>query len=204
MVGIGHDGGALDLLEATVRPAVGDIALYGIREQEHVLHGHADVVPQIVQVHFPNICSAYQHLAGAGVVEPAEQVHQGGLAGAGGADDAHGLAGRHPKVDILHKLFVVVGGFVGHVLELHLAAQLLVGIAEGVGMVPGEAGRPHFRLLHVGGINLLHGGIEVLDVVDPPGRHSQRRVQHPQVAVDLHQVPQRDFPLDDQVSAVEL
>ncbi len=78
-----------------------------------------------------------------------------------------------------------------------------MGIAEGIRVVPGEAGRAHLGLLAVGGVDLLHGSDEVLDIVDPPARHAQGRVEHPQIAVDLYQVSHGDLPLDDHVPAVE-
>ena len=201
VVGIRHDCGFLHLLEAAVRPAVGDVALDGVGEQEHVLHGHADVIPQVVQVHVPDIRAVHQHLPGGGVIEPAQQVHQRGLAGACGADDAYSLPGLHAEIDVLYDVIVAVA--VGHVLEFHLAADLLMGIAEGIRVVPGKAGRAHLGLLAVGGVDLLHGGDEVLDIVDPPARHAQGRVEHPQIAVDLYQVSHGDLPLDDHVPAVE-
>ena len=71
MIGIGHNGGVLYLFKAAVRSAVGNITFNGIGKQKYILHGHADVVPQMIQIQPPHILAVHQDLAGGGVVEPA-------------------------------------------------------------------------------------------------------------------------------------
>ena len=55
--------------------AVAQAAARGVGQLAHGLAGH-------------------EHLARRGHIQPAQQVQQGALAGAGGADDGHGLAAR--------------------------------------------------------------------------------------------------------------
>ena len=57
-----------------------------------------------------------QQAAAVDVVEPGNQVHHGGLAGAGGAHQGDGLAGLHVQVEVLQDVdFPIVGE--GHIVK---------------------------------------------------------------------------------------
>lgn len=79
VIGICHDGCLPDFLEGAVGSAISNVALNGIREQEHILHSHTDVIPQVIQVMPADIDPVHQNLAGSSIVEAAQQVHQCGF-----------------------------------------------------------------------------------------------------------------------------
>ena len=78
-----------------------------------------------------------------------------------------------------------------------------MGIGEGITVVPAETGGSDPWLLAVSGIYLFHGCDKVLDIVYPPACHAQRGVQHPEIAVDPHQVAHGDLFQNDHVTAVK-
>lgn len=59
----------------------------GAAEQPGVLQHHAELVAQLVTGHRGDVHAVDRDLAALHVVEALEQVHQRGLAGAGGPDD---------------------------------------------------------------------------------------------------------------------
>ncbi len=70
--------------------------------------------------HVAHIQAVDQHRAAVDIVEARDQVDDGGLAGAGWADDGDRLAGLGGEADVLqHRLSCLIGG--ADVLEVHLA-----------------------------------------------------------------------------------
>ena len=60
VVRVGELGRLLHLLEGAVRVAVSYVPFYRVAEEEHVLHGHADVRPQVPHVHLPHVRAVHE------------------------------------------------------------------------------------------------------------------------------------------------
>ena len=71
--------------------AVGDVVSDGAAEQLGVLTGDRDVAPPAREIEVGEADAVDPDLAGGRIVQPAEQVDQGRLAGAGAADQGDGL-----------------------------------------------------------------------------------------------------------------
>ena len=78
---------------AHFRITVGDVAVYRIREEEHVLSRHADVVPQGVEIPLLDGHTVDLQDTGSDVVKPGDQIHEQRLAGTGVAHDSDRFAG---------------------------------------------------------------------------------------------------------------
>src|SRR5690606_18733928 len=80
---------------------------------ENETEGAAAQAGQLVAIQLGNILAFEQVTAGGGLVQAAEQVHQGRLAGAGGAHDGDELAGMDIQGDVMQhgsrQLAVAVG-----------------------------------------------------------------------------------------------
>ncbi|KAF1047543.1 MAG: hypothetical protein GAK38_01894 [Xylophilus sp.] len=109
--------GALDVLAAGVRCAVGDVLRHRRGEQEGLLLHHADGAADAVQAQVAHVVAADQHRALIHVVEAVDQRGDAGLARAGGADQRDRLVRRHHEVDAVQHTVA------GPVAEVH-AAQL--------------------------------------------------------------------------------
>ena len=90
-----------DLLHGGIRPAVADIFQHRIREQEHVLLDDADVLMEAPLGHIPDVQSVNGNAAAGYVVEPGDQLAQGGLSAAGGAHNGDGLPGIYSQTHIV-------------------------------------------------------------------------------------------------------
>src|SRR5699024_1210173 len=109
---------------------VADVFENGVGEEEHVLLDDADVLPQRVLGHGPDVQAADGEGAVGAVVEPGDQLAEGGLAAAGGADDGDGLAGGHVEVDVVQDVQVAVIGevqVIGHDFAPDVGERLGVG-----------------------------------------------------------------------------
>ena len=111
--------------------------------------------------HIPHIHPVDGHPAAGGVIEPGNQVEQGGFAAAGGTNDGRGLAGQCRKADLLQG--VIVG----------------TGVAEADILKPDHTG-PLFALQGLFGHfrrRVMDGGRGVQHLVDTVGGHA-RTGQH--------------------------
>jgi len=117
---------AMHFLVAHLAPhAIGDVFPDGAREQERFLLHNADLLAQIAARIFAQL-HAVDGDAALILVEPRQQIHQRGLAGAGGADEGHGLARLKAEADAVeHRQVLGIGE--AHVVEDDLAAQVAVG-----------------------------------------------------------------------------
>ena len=116
-----HGPGSLyDLFIGGVQIAIADVVHDGAGEDEAVLHHHAHLGPQGADGHGGDVRAVYEHLPGIHVVEPGDQVHDGGLAGAGGAYESVGLSLLCGKADIVQD---PVSRLIAeaHIPEFHLA-----------------------------------------------------------------------------------
>ena len=133
---------------------------------------------QLCLGHLAHVDAVYGHAAAGHVVEAGDQVEQGGLAAAGGADDGSGLAGLCGKADVLQCVAVGTGEAEAHVVELHHALPVLVFLCG----------------LGVGFVRVVDGGLGADDLVDAvcghtgTGQHDGHHGQHQEGHDDLHGV----------------
>ena len=117
MINTGRSGRLRDLLFAGVGAAVADVLGDGATEQPGVLQHHADPRPQRLATDRCDVHSVDEDGAGIHVVEPHQQIDQGGLAGTGGPDDRHRAARLDDQRDVAdHRCAGTVGEV--HVPEL--------------------------------------------------------------------------------------
>ncbi len=76
----------------------------GVVEEVAVLGDHAEGVAQRFRGQVPHVDSAHPHRARVDVVEARQQLRDGRLAGAGGADEGHGLPGFGAEGDAVQDL----------------------------------------------------------------------------------------------------
>ena len=172
-------GGLHDLGLGGVRPAVADVVVDGAGKEKDILLDDPDIGPQGVLGEGAHVLSVHQHPAPGDIVEPGDELAQGGLAAAGGAHHRHSLAGPDVEGDVLqHRR---IGGLIpeGHVLHpdvpLHVGELLGVRLVLDVGLHPHQGHKPlearHalHKLLHEGG-ELADGGDEGGDVEEEGGQ----------------------------------
>ena len=103
-----------------------------------------------MQIHIPNVHAAQTDRAARDVIEPGDQVHHRGLAGAGGADDGVHLSGRHREADVGQQgLGRIVGEdrvIVADLSVLQIGLQAVLRAHDGVFHIkvvedPGEQGK---------------------------------------------------------------
>ena len=92
--------------------AVNDILADGAGEEERLLFDDADLLAQVMDGIVIDIASIQVHSAGGDIIKARQQVHQGGLARPGGAQQGYRLAGCTFKAHIAQDgiiLFVFKG-----------------------------------------------------------------------------------------------
>ena len=89
----GNPGGGDDVIAAGLRVGEGNVVLHRALEEEGVLGHDADLAAQGVKLHLGDIGVVDQDATRQGVIEARQQLGEGGLAGAGLADDGHELTG---------------------------------------------------------------------------------------------------------------
>ena len=93
----------LDLLQARLRPPEGDVLADAAGEEEALLGDDPELAPQRPLLDAAQVVAVDQHPALLRVVEAGDQLGEGRLAGAGGADQGQGLPGRHVQVDVAQR-----------------------------------------------------------------------------------------------------
>ena len=185
----------LDLGRRGVRPAEGDVLPDRAAEQERLLRHDAHLRAQRPHGDVAQVVAVDQHAALGRVVEARDQLRERRLAGAGLADQRHGLPGRHVQVDVGQG----VAGAVGErdVLEGDVAADAVeldgVGAVAQLGLLVEQledlVERRHARLI---------GRVELRQRLDRVEEVVQRRHegdQHPDrhLALDrLHPAVEQD------------
>ncbi len=129
--------------------------------------------------HLPQVVAVDEHGARGRVVEARQQLDDRRLAGAGGADQRDGLAGRRSSRSTSCSTGLLGVVAEGHVAQLHLAAH--VGQGDGVG------GVEHVGLGVEHGVDLLHRGHRRLEGVVELAELLQRVEEAVQVADEGHQ-----------------
>ena len=102
-----------------LRLAEGDVLADGAAEQGGLLQHDADLRAQRIERHIAQVVPVDGDAAFGRIVEARQQVDDGGLAGAGGAEQRNRLAGLGFKGDILQHRVAAAEIAEGHVLELH-------------------------------------------------------------------------------------
>src|SRR5690606_8196581 len=98
---LGHAGGLFNLFAAGAGAAIFDVVANSVVEQHRVLRDHADGRAQALLGDVAQILAINGYAAAGDVIEAVEQTRDGGLAGAGGADNGDGLASGHLEADAL-------------------------------------------------------------------------------------------------------
>ena len=164
-VGVGGLGGLHHFLQGGLRLAIGNVLPNGSPLQPGVLKHHAIAAAQAVAGNPPDVRSLHLDGAFVHIVKPHQQVDDGGLAAAGGANQGHPLAGFHLQVEVLNQgLLFPVGE--AHLLDGHLPLGVLehpgVGVVGDLGPLlnqlehPARAGQGVLQLCHHAG-NLIKG-----------------------------------------------
>ena len=115
LVRAGGLAGGLALLQGGVLLAPAQVVQDGAGEQHVLLKHHGHLVAQRLHVVPAHVHAAHLYSAGVHIVQPADEVGEGGLAAACAADDADGLPAADVQV---------------HVLEHLVAGAVLVGEAD--------------------------------------------------------------------------
>ena len=150
-----------------------DVAADGAGEEEHILEHLTEMAAQRRDLDLLNINAVNQDLALLDIIVAANEGENGGLAGAGGANEGHGLPGFHFEGNALqHPLVRLVGK--PNILKFNVAFQVVQ--FHGIGLIH------HFRHhIHNGedlfggsegglqGIELLRKGLD--GVKEPAGKH---------------------------------
>ena len=151
-----------------------------------------DTPAQIFQGILPDVPAVHLHGAGQGVVKPGDQAHQGGLALAGAADNADGLAGGDVQGHMAQGQLVGVPGIAeADVLKVHAAA-----FHCGVG---GAVGDVDFLVQHL--VDADQGRLGPGQGHHQPADHGQGVHRHTGVVHQAHQLagqqaggPENDLP----------
>ena len=181
---MGCFGRGNDLFVGGVGLAVGDVLADSAGAQPGVLQHHAVAAAQGSAGHVPDVVAGDGDGAAVDVIEPHEQVDEGGLAAAGGADDGDALAGLDVQRQALDER--AVGQIAERdVLDLDVAVRHeLCGVLRFGGLVfsvqklehAGCAGQSVLQLGHdagnfVEGLGVLVGVVQEdaqLPMVMPP------------------------------------
>ena len=192
LVGPGDGAGGLHLGQGGVGVCPAEVVGDGAGEQGAVLQHHGHAAAEIFQGVFPDVPAVHLHGAGQGVVKPGDQAHQGGLALAGAADDADGLAGGDVQGHMAQGQLVGVPGIAeADVLEVDAAA-----FHCGVG---GAVCDVDLLVQHL--VDADQGGLGPGQGHDQPADHGQGVHRHAGVVHQAHQLagqqaggPENDLP----------
>ena len=121
-----------DLLHGGVGLAVADVLENGVGKEEHILLDDADVLVDGPLGHVPDVVAVELDGAVGDLIEPGDQLAEGGLAAAGGADDGDGLAGLHMQAHAPQDVQLAVIGE-GHILHIDGTAHILQ--LHGIGLI---------------------------------------------------------------------
>ena len=147
-----HAGSSLHLLQRRVRAAVADVVRHRAGEQVGRLQHIAQIglKPQLAAGAI--IRAVNQNPTGSRFVEAADQIDDGGLAGAGFADKCDGLAMIDMEVEVLkHLLAILIAE--GDVLKVDVADKLGPVFLLGMEIVAEDG-------LHLGAVNDIRFGFQ--------------------------------------------
>ena len=141
-----------DLFVARVEVSVGDVFLDGAGEKEDVLGDHADIPAEGVAGQGGDVLPVDRDFAACHLVKPRDEVAEGGLAAARGADQRH----RPARVDVE-----------GEVLDDHVAGLvLLAGLVLEAHVVEVDGALDAGQLFRVRVLGLLLLGHQLLKALE--------------------------------------
>ena len=140
MVCVGSLGGFHHFFVRSIQTTVSDVLHDGIVEQPGILKDHAETGPQTVTVEGPHVMTVQQDGTAVDIIETHQQFDQGGLAGAGGADDGDHLTLLYIAAEVVDDRRVF------GITEPYVVKGDLTGNGSWICRILGEA---HFiRLFH--------------------------------------------------------
>ena len=185
IVGIGQLGGLDALFICGIQLAVTDILHNGAGKQVGILQNHTQASAQVGLGDLVDVDVIVADLAVGDVIEPVDQIGDGGLAGTGSTDEGDLLTGTGIQGD------VVEDGLFGNVAEVHILQgdiALQLGIGDGtlccVGMLPCPAAGALFGLGDVAVFVDL--GIDQLDIAFVLFRHLIHQIEDTLGACQSH------------------
>ncbi len=129
---VGLFGSGDDFLFRRMQAAIGDVGAHGVVEQHHVLADEREGIAQRMDGDLADVLPIDADGAGADIIEAQQQVHDGGFAGARGANECHSFAGGHAEIQVAYAAMAVAIGE-GDLINLNLA--LTDGEGRGIGPV---------------------------------------------------------------------
>jgi len=135
-VGIGQLCCRNDLFVRSVQLAVPDIVHYRAGEQVGILEHHGQGVPQVVLLDLVDVDAIVPDLSVRHIVEPVDEVCNGGFPSTGGSHKGNLLTGGCIQAYILQNFLV---GLIaeGHIVKFHIASHPCIGQgAVMMGMLP--------------------------------------------------------------------
>ena len=202
LVRLGAPGGLFDLPAGGVWVRVGDVLRDAGGEQEGVVADDRHRLPHGADRDVADVDAVEQHLAFAGVIQPRDQRHEAGLAGAGGTHDRDRAAGRNVEVDVVQDgaaggeglgragRQLVVGGLVTE----RDPPQLDVPAAGGQVAGAGQVDHPRFTVQQLEDPRAR--GRRALGEVERHPQRAHRRDEHVQVQVEGGELAQREVRVD--------
>ena len=120
-------GSLPNLLVGGIGSAIANIFQNGIGKQEHILLDNTDIFVQALLGHIPDILAVNGNAATADLIEPRDQLAQGGLATTGRSYNGNGLASlhrqrhilQHIQIPIVGKAYILHGDAALHMFQLH-------------------------------------------------------------------------------------
>ena len=119
-VGIGDIGGSFYIFHRGVQPSIPDVVGDGSGKQVGVLDDQGEGFSQIVLFDASDVDAVIGDGAAGNLVEPVNQIDNGGLSGAGGADEGDFLSWFRVEADIVQYL-LLRGIAKDHMVEPHIA-----------------------------------------------------------------------------------
>lgn len=178
----GPAAGFGDFFPGGFRIAPAQVVGYGAGKQHIFLQHHGHAFPQGFQPVAAHIHAAHLHAAARYVVQPGDQLHQGGFAAAGAPHEADCLPALYVQIDILQHRFpraAFIGKF--HVVEGH--GPVGHGLHRVCRRREGALFPQHFH--------------DPLDAFFRKGQHDHDHGQHHEGAQDLEAVGQQGGKLPD-------
>lgn len=163
--------------------AEGDVFGEGGAEEEGFLRDEADGGAELGEAESTDVDAVEEDAAGGGVEQPGEEVEEGGLAGAGFADDGGGFAGRDGEGDVVEGEGIAEAD--GDVFERDFAANRGEG-SGGSGGLDGGGRVEDFA-------DALEAGGAALGEVDDPAEGDHGPDEHAHVGLEHDEGAERDF-----------
>ena len=187
VVDVGGAGRRFDLGLSRAGTAIADVVADRVVEQHRVLRHDADGLAQAGLGDAADVLAVDGDAPAADIVEAVQQPRQRALAGSGGTDHCHSLAGRHLEADAVQDR---PGSLVAE-LDI-LEADHALGHAQ----LGGTRGICHLALALQQGKHPVQVGQALLDLAVQHAKEIQRDVELDQKGIDHHQVTQRQSAFD--------